>query len=110
SLRRLAEEVVLLREPGSGTRRVFELHCASQGLRLRRSQQLGSLEAIRRGVEAGLGVAVLPRDACADALAAGTLRELAVAGLPLRRSWCAVYPRAKHLTPVAQAFFDFLTA
>ncbi len=109
TLLQLLEQTLLVREPGSGTRRAFDGYCAAQGARLGRLQQLGSLEAIREGVEAGFGVAVLPRDACARELAAGTLRELRVRGLPLRRSWCAVYPRAKHLTPVAQAFLNFLT-
>jgi DNA-binding transcriptional LysR family regulator len=109
TLLQLAEATLLMREPGSGSRRAFELHCAEQGVRLRRLQQLGSLEAVRCGVEAGMGVAVLPRDACARELAAGVLRQLPVRGLPLRRSWCAVYPRRKHLTPVAQAFLEFIT-
>lgn len=109
TLLQLLEETLLVREPGSGTRRAFDSHCAAQGARMGRLQQLGSLEAIRAGVEAGFGVAVLPRDVCARELATGALRELRVRGLPLRRSWCAVYPRAKHLTPVAQAFLNFLT-
>ncbi len=109
TLLQLAGQTLLVREPGSGTRRAFDDHCAAQGVRFGRLQQLGSLEAVCTGVEAGFGVAVLPRDACTRALAAGSLSELRVRGLPLRRSWCAVYPRAKHLTPVAQTFLAFLT-
>jgi DNA-binding transcriptional LysR family regulator len=74
----------------------------------RQQRQLGSLEAIKQGVCAGFGVAVLPREACERALQQGDMVELAVRGLPLRRSWCAVYPRGKHLTPVAAAFLKQL--
>jgi DNA-binding transcriptional LysR family regulator len=109
SLLQLAAHTLLLREPGSGTRRALELHCQQQAVRLQQVQQLGSLEAVRQGVAAGLGVAVLPREACTNELADGRLVALDVKGFPLRRSWCAVYPRGKHLTPVAQAFFHFLT-
>lgn len=109
SLLQIAEQTVLLREPGSGTRRAFETHCLQQAVRLQHVQQLGSLEAVKQGVRAGLGIAVLPTEACATELAEGSLVALDVAGLPLRRSWCAVHPRGKHLTPVAQAFFNFLT-
>ena len=42
-------------------------------------------------------------------LAEGALIALDVKGLPLRRSWCAVYPRGKNLTPVAAAFLRHLT-
>lgn len=109
SLLRLVEETLLVREPGSGTRRAFEAFCQEQGVRLGRLQQLGSLEALKAGVEAGLGVAILPHEACARELNEGRLIALDVRGLPLRRSWCAVYPRGKHLTPVAEAFLQFLT-
>ena len=41
--------------------------------------------------------------------AAGRLVTLDVDGLPLKRSWCVVHPRARHLTPVADAFLQALT-
>lgn len=110
SLVRLAEEVLLVREVGSGTRKAFETFCLQQSVVFRRRQQLGSLEAIKQGVRNGLGVAVLPREACASELREGLLIELDVVGLPLRRSWCAVHPRGKNLTPVAEAFLRHLTS
>lgn len=109
TLLQLAEEVLLVREAGSGTRKAFESYCLQQSVVFPRRQQLGSLEAIKQGVRAGLGVAVLPREMCARELANGELVALNVRGLPLRRSWCAVYPRGKNLTPVASAFLKRLT-
>ncbi len=109
SLLRLAQETLLVRELGSGTRKAFELYCLQQGVRFERRQQLGSLEALKAGVAAQLGVAVLPQEAVAAELADGRLIALAVSGLPLRRSWCAVHPRGKNLTPVASAFLRHLT-
>jgi len=109
TLLRLAEETLLVREPGSGTRKAFDQFCQQQQVIFRRRQQLGSLEAVKRGVVAGLGVAILPRQAVLAELAEGALIALDVKGLPLRRSWCAVYPRGKNLTPVAAAFLRHLT-
>ena len=57
---------------------------------------------------AGLGLALLPRHAVRRELANGELVALPVVELPLRRSWCVVYPRDKQLSPVAQAFFEFV--
>lgn len=108
-LLQLAEEVLLVREPGSGTRKAFEAYCQQQSVLFSKMQQLGSLEAVKQGVSAGIGVAVLPREACQRAIQTGELIELDVRGLPLRRSWCAVYPRGKNLTPVAAAFLSHLT-
>jgi DNA-binding transcriptional LysR family regulator len=109
SLLRLAEETLLVREAGSGTRKAFETYCLQQGVRFPHRQQLGSLEALKRGVQAKLGVAILPHEAVFAELKEGRLIKLDVKGLPLRRSWCAVYPRGKNLTPVADAFLQSLT-
>jgi LysR family transcriptional regulator, putative pyruvate carboxylase regulator len=108
SLLRLAEEKLLARESGSGTRQAFEQHCLERGVRFPDTRQLGSLEALKAGVAANLGIAVLPLDACTAELAMGRLKQLAVADFPLRRSWCIVYPKGKHLTPVARQFLTFL--
>lgn len=108
SLLQLSGEVLLVRESGSGTRKAFEAYCHEQSVVFRQQRQLGSLEAIKQGVRAGLGIAVLPRDACARALQQAEMIALDVRGMPLRRSWCAVHPRGKNLTPVAAAFLQQL--
>lgn len=109
SLMQLANETLLVRESGSGTRKAFDAFCQQQSVIFAKRQQLGSLEAVKQGVRSGLGVAVLPREACARELASGDLVALDVRAMPLRRSWCAVYPRGKNLTPVAEAFLNHLT-
>lgn len=107
-LARLADEPVLLREQGSGTRRAFDNLCAERRVRLERPLELGSSEAIKQGVLAGLGIGVLPALAVQEEQRAGTLLSLDVEGFPLRRSWCLVYPRAKQVSPVARLFIDYL--
>lgn len=107
-IRDLANETLLVREPGSGTRAIFERYCLEQGIRFARTQQLGSLEAIKSGVLANFGIAVVPEDACRNELALGKLTRLDVPGFPLRRSWCALYPRGKQLTPVGERFLKHL--
>lgn len=109
TLLQFSDETLLIRETGSGTRKAFETYCLQQSVLFQKRQQLGSLEAIKQGVRAGLGVAVLPRDMCVRELREGKLAAVNVRGLPLRRSWCAVYPRGKNLTPVAAAFLKHLT-
>ena len=64
TLAELAAEPLLLRESGSGTRRVVEdaLRKAGVALRgLRVVMELDSTEAIKSGVEAGLGVGFVSR-------------------------------------------------
>lgn len=99
---------LLVREPGSGTRRACEEYCHQKRAHFAVTEQVGSLDAQREAVLAGLGLALLPRHAVAGELQAGLLCELPVAELPLRRSWCLVNVQGKRLSPVAQAFQRFI--
>ncbi|WP_027857771.1 LysR family transcriptional regulator [Marinobacterium jannaschii] len=99
---------LLLREPGSGSRLALEQHCQAQRLRIQPSMELGSNDAVKHSVIAGLGVAVLPRLSILPELELGKLQLVDITGFPLRRSWCVVYPLAKHPTPAMQAFLDYI--
>lgn len=68
---------------------------------------LGSNDAVKHAVLAGLGVAVIPRLSILPELQLGLLKVLDIDGFPLRRSWCVVYPKAKHPTPAMKAFISY---
>lgn len=99
---------LLLREPGSGSRLALEQHCQQHRLRLKPSMELGSNDVLKQSVVAGLGVGVLPKISILSELELGKLKTVPVEGFPLRRSWCVVYPQAKHPTPAMQAFLDYI--
>jgi len=69
----LAGELILLREPGSGTRDVGFEALAAWGVQPRRTLEVGSTEAIKQLVAAGVGVAVVSAAAAADQIALGRL-------------------------------------
>lgn len=102
------QQPLLLREHGSGTRHALEAFCAEQRFSLNWIMELGSNAAVKHGVLADLGVAVMPRFSVQLELQQGFLRELQIEGFPLRRSWCTVHPSRKHLTPAAEAFLDYI--
>ncbi|MDP2282557.1 MAG: LysR family transcriptional regulator [Pseudohongiella sp.] len=99
---------LLIRERGSGTRHALEQWCARQHYRLTPKLELGSNAAVKHGVLAGLGVAVLPKLSINAELRLGELAIPALEGFPLRRSWSVVYPAGKHPTPVMRAFLDYV--
>lgn len=101
---------LLIREPGSGTRYALENWCSRNRLNLNPKLELGSNTAIKHGVLAGLGVAVLPKVCIDPELRLGELSIPQLKGFPLRRSWCTVYPSAKHPTPVVQALLEYVRA
>lgn len=108
SLKRLATESFILREPGSGTRLATERHFAQHGIVPRVRMELGSNEAIKQAIAGGLGVSVLSSHTLALDGERGPLQVLDVAGFPLHRQWYVAYPRGKNLSAVAEAFLAHL--
>ncbi len=106
-LARLAEEPWLMREAGSGTRKAVERLFASHGLDLQPRMELGSNEAIKQAILAGLGISALSR----HALTLNPPDQFAILdaeGFPILRQWYAVFPANRQLSVVARAFLDFL--
>lgn len=99
---------LLVREGGSGSRRALEIHCQEQRLNITPAMEIGSNDALKHAVIAGLGVAVIPKLSILPELEIGSLKIVDLPGFPLRRSWCVVYPQAKHPTPAMKAFIDYI--
>ncbi len=107
-LQRLAEEQFIMREAGSGTRMATERLFNQHGIPIRVRLELGSNEAIKQAIIAGLGIAVLSAHVLVLDNASGEFNILDVEGFPLRRHWYAVHPAGKQLSIVARAFLNYL--
>ncbi|HEY0663187.1 MAG TPA: LysR family transcriptional regulator, partial [Thiobacillaceae bacterium] len=107
SLQRLAHEPWLMREKGSGTRIAIERRFFDHGITLHPRLELGSNEAIKQAILAGLGISAMSRQALA-LNAPGQFAVLDVEGFPILRHWYAVYPAGRQLSVVARAFLDYL--
>jgi DNA-binding transcriptional LysR family regulator len=105
----LADEIFLVREPGSGTRQVGEEALLQYGIRLERTVELGSTEAIKQAVAAGLGLAIVSKATIPDQLALGKLTTLRVQGLTIRRTLTQLKRVGRTLSPAARAFDRLLT-
>ena len=101
----LVQETLLLREPGSGTRAAVETFLAAAAVSPTRIITLGSTEAIKQAVAAGMGVAFLSRLTVAAELAAGSL---VAAGLSVRRTFYLAARKDQHLSPASLALRAFL--
>ena len=107
-LAELETEMVLLREVGSGVRKACDEFFQQKRVHLQQMMQMGSGEAVVQGAIAGLGIGLVAAHSASAWLAGGQLVQLEFTDLPLFRSWCAVHARGKRLSPVAEAFLDFL--
>lgn len=108
ALAELALESLLMREPGSGTRQAALEWFEQRGIQPDIRMTLGSNEAIKHAVAAGLGLAVLSRHTLADEPQHEGLAVLAVAGFPIRRQWQLVWRRDRPLPRAAAAFIDYV--
>ncbi len=107
-LKAFASERLLEREVGSGTRLVFDRLLEQKGLEVEPYMELGSSEAIKQGVMAGLGLAVLSLHSLRLEQAAHKLVVLDVEGFPVKRRWYAVHVKGKKLSLVARTFLDHI--
>lgn len=108
SLKEVTAERFLVRESGSGNRKVVEEFFAEQGLNITPYMELGSAEAIKQGVMAGLGISALSLHNLRLEIAAGQIVVLPVEGFPLRRRWNVVHRKGKRLSRSALTFIEFL--
>jgi len=108
SLKRLAEEPFIMREPGSGTRQAVQKIFDEFGITVKVKLDLGSNEAIKQAIAGGLGVSVLSQHTLTTDSFHSQLAILDVEHFPIHRHWYVVYPSGKQLSIVAQTFFDYL--
>ena len=106
----LVGEPLLARESGSGTRAAAEQAFAAQGVHWPPRMALGSNEAIKHAVRAGMGLAVLSRHTLAQDPASDGLAVLSVVGFPLRRQWHLVWRKDRTLSLPARALLADLQA
>jgi len=109
-LDKLANEIFLVREPGSGTRRLMERLFAGAGVTPRVGMEIESNETIKQFVMAGLGLAVISAHTVAAEVESGRLVMLDVRGLPVMRKWYVLRHAEKRLLPAASAMWDFLVS
>ena len=107
----LKQQPLLMREFGSGSRRVVEKALVAAGLQkkdLRIQMELDSTEGLLSAVEAGLGVTFVSRWAVRNQLSLRTLKIARVRGLKLSRQFSIAYPAGPAPTGNVGAFHRFL--
>jgi DNA-binding transcriptional LysR family regulator len=106
-LEALAERPWLVREPGSGTRRLCEEYLAANQLEPE-LLTLGSNGAITNAARVGLGIALQSKVAVQLELDYGLLETIRPRGGLPSRSWYAVWSTAGPLREAAEAFIRYL--
>ena len=98
---------LLMREQGSGSRRVVESALAKAGFKLKSFKNvmnLDSTESIKSAVEAGLGIGFVSRWAVSKELELGAVKIVSIRGLTVARHFSLVTRTGPELTGPPEAF------
>lgn len=106
TMEQLLGERLLLREPGSASRMLLESWLQEHGLTMRKTLQMASNEAIRVGVAADMGVAVLSEHVLPNVHS--ELAVLSITGLPIESHWQFIVRNDQRLPPTAQRFLHYV--
>lgn len=107
-LQELRGETFLLREEGSGSRRVAEEMFKNHLFTPEKTLSLGSNETIKQAVMAGMGISLISLHTLMLELKTGALKILDVQGTPIERKWYLVHMNGKRLLPSGQRFKSYL--
>jgi len=95
-------------ESGSGTGRILQERLSTILPSLRVSAHLGSTEAVKRAVQAGLGISLVLAASVAQELAAGSLAALRIAGVTLEKQLYLVRDKDSLMDSPSQRFAKHL--
>ena len=107
----LKQERLLMRERGSGTRRVVEIALQKRGVKakhLNLAMEFDSTEGIITAVEAGLGIGFASLWSISKELQVGSLRVVPIRGVRIMRPLSVAYPPGQEPQGITLAFLHFL--
>lgn len=99
---------LLTREPGSALHATVERLLGAAALAREEVTLLAETEAIKRSVEAGLGIALIQAIAVEREVTQGTLRALTLHGADDSRTYCLARRRGRKLSPAGEALMAAL--
>ncbi|MDQ2644625.1 MAG: LysR family transcriptional regulator [Myxococcota bacterium] len=106
----LAREPFVAFDRGVPTRRVVDRLLKEQGVPVNIVTEFDNIETIKRSVEAGLGVSILPENTVKNETRARTLVALSPSDGPYTRSVGVIHRKDRELSATARAFLELLTS
>lgn len=107
----LKAEPFIIREEGSGTRRIMEERLRKAGMTshdLNIVAVMGSSDAVRQAVRAGLGVSILSTRAIRDDVEAGRIAALRLKGIQIERNFYIILLKGRSRSRLCSEFLKVL--
>ncbi|MFZ5967797.1 MAG: LysR family transcriptional regulator [Bacillota bacterium] len=103
----LSQEKIIMREEGSGTREVFETALRSNNINYEIAFELGNTEAIKKAVEAGLGISCISQRCIMNEVATKRLSMFRLSEAKIMRQLYLIYHKDKFLSNLFNTFISF---
>ena len=103
----ITHEKLIMREAGSGTREVVESFLENNNIDYTVFMELGNTEAIKKSVEANLGVSCLSKRSVIEKIESGNLSGFRIEGKKITRMLSLIYHKDKFLSNNIKSFIDY---
>ena len=104
----LEKVTLLFREEGSATRNAMKEFLDKNKVKVGKSMELVSNEAVKQAVNAGIGFSIVPLIGLRTALESESISIFPMKGLPIITNWNLIYNQGKKLTPAQEALVNFI--
>ena len=106
TLKEVAEEPLILFHADSVSRKIVDEQFAEVGVSPRVVMELRSPEAMRKLVEAGVGISFLPSLTLQESLEAGSLKEIDVVGVSFNREIGVAWRKGRYFGPAIRHLLE----
>lgn len=103
----LSTEKLIMRECGSGSREVIEVYLKSKGIEYNIFLELGNTEAIKRTVEANLGIGCISEKCIEEKVRYGDLNSFRLEERRIKRDLLLITHKDKYISNNMKEFIDF---
>ena len=107
SIDEINKEKIIMREMGSGTREVFESYMTANNVNYNIAFELGNTEAIKKAVEAGLGISCISKRCIKNEINSNTLSWTKLKEFEIKRKLILIYHKDKFLSTLLKTFIKF---
>ncbi len=107
----LQKNKMILREEGSGTRKIFEHALNQQNIPIENFNVIAYIEnteTIKQCVRLGLGLSIVSELSIVDEVNFKMLKKIEIEGLDLHRNFFFTYHRHRTLSPLAETFKNYV--
>ncbi len=106
----LNEEKFVGFEKGIPTRQALDRMFAERAITVQYVAELDNIEMVKRLVEVGAGIALVPEKSCVHEVQSGSLVKIPLIGRSLTRPIGIIHRAGKHFSPAVEKFIEYLQA